>query len=72
MQSKNMVLEFTKEELYQFNAVRIVKIGDVDVEACGGTHVSRTGDAGLLKNSSYRSHTRWAWCAWNFLQVSEL
>ena len=31
------------------NAVRIVKIGDVDVEACGGTHVSRTGDAGLLK-----------------------
>ena len=30
-------------------AVRIIKIGDVDVEACGGTHILRTGDAGLLK-----------------------
>ncbi|MDI1496207.1 MAG: Alanyl-tRNA synthetase [Cenarchaeum symbiont of Oopsacas minuta] len=31
------------------NAVRIVKIEGIDVEACGGTHISRTGDAGLLK-----------------------
>ena len=30
-------------------AVRIVKIEDIDVEACGGTHVKRTGEIGLIK-----------------------
>lgn len=30
-------------------SVRIVSIEDFDVEACGGTHVKRTGDIGLLK-----------------------
>lgn len=30
-------------------AVRIVKIEDFDVEACGGTHVKRTGELGLIK-----------------------
>jgi len=40
--------------LYQGGAVpgkeiRIVKIGDFDVEACGGTHCKRTGEVGLLK-----------------------
>ncbi len=29
--------------------IRIVKIGDYDVEACGGTHVSSTGEIGFLK-----------------------
>jgi alanyl-tRNA synthetase len=29
--------------------VRIVRIEDYDIEACGGTHVKRTGDIGLLK-----------------------
>lgn len=29
--------------------IRIVKIGDWDVEACGGTHLRRTGEIGLLK-----------------------
>ncbi|MEM3403703.1 MAG: alanine--tRNA ligase [Nitrososphaeria archaeon] len=40
--------------LYQGGAVpgkelRVVKIGDHDVEACGGTHLERTGEIGLIK-----------------------
>ena len=31
------------------NNIRTVKIGDVDVQACAGTHVDRTGDIGLIK-----------------------
>jgi len=29
--------------------IRIVKIDKIDVQACGGTHVPRTGDIGLIK-----------------------
>ena len=29
--------------------IRVVKIGDWDVEACGGTHLHSTGEVGLIK-----------------------
>ena len=29
--------------------IRVVKIGDWDVEACGGTHLSNTGEIGFIK-----------------------
>jgi len=40
--------------IYQGGAVpglnlRIISISDIDHQACGGTHISRTGDAGLFK-----------------------
>jgi alanyl-tRNA synthetase len=31
------------------NNVRIVNISNFDIEACGGTHVSKTGEIGLIK-----------------------
>lgn len=31
--------------------IRVVKIGDWDIEACGGTHCSSTGEVGLIKIS---------------------
>ncbi len=31
------------------NEVRVVKIGDFDIEACGGTHLHRTSEAELIK-----------------------
>ena len=31
------------------NNVRIVNIGNVDIEACGGTHVINTGEIGIIK-----------------------
>ncbi len=35
--------------------LRIVEIEDTDVEACGGTHVKRTGEVGLIKVTGRKS-----------------
>jgi alanyl-tRNA synthetase len=42
-------------------ALRVVAIGDFDVSACGGTHVARTGEIGLvhhLRSESLKRGTR--------------
>lgn len=41
--------------------IRVIKMGDVDCCACGGTHVKRTGEIGIikiLKTEAYKGMTR--------------
>ncbi len=37
------------EKAIESGSVRIIKIGDFDTNACGGFHVSRTGEIGIVK-----------------------
>lgn len=41
-------LKLRKEPAVEQN-VRIVKIGEIDLSPCGGTHLSQTGELGMLK-----------------------
>ncbi len=45
----------------KLETIRVVKIGDFDLSACGGTHVESTGEIGMLKiirNESYKGGLR--------------
>jgi alanyl-tRNA synthetase len=42
-----------RKESSRSGSLRIVEIADFDVSACGGTHVARTGEIGLLAISSW-------------------
>lgn len=37
------------QKALEFGKIRLIKIGNFDVNACGGFHVSRTGEIGIVK-----------------------
>ena len=48
-QNRYMDLNFIRAVLYRARSIRVVKIPGIDVQACAGTHVLRTGDIGPIK-----------------------
>ena len=52
------VADFSKYEKYMKGPLRIVKIGDIDIQFDGGTHVKNTRDIGEIKFLKYESKGR--------------
>ena len=52
------VADFSKYEKYLKGPLRIVKIGDIDIQFDGGTHVRNTKDIGSIKFLKYESKGR--------------
>ncbi len=44
-----MEIPMRKKPPFEGDSLRLVMIADFDVSACGGTHVARTGEVGLIK-----------------------
>lgn len=54
-------LKLTKDIIKQYDTVRIVKIDDLDINPCGGTHPENTSEVGMikiLKWEKYKNHLR--------------
>ena len=52
------VADFSKYEKYMTGPLRIVKIGDIDIQFDGGTHVKNTREIGEIKFLKYESKGR--------------
>ena len=52
------VADFSKYEKYMKGPLRVVKIGDIDIQFDGGTHVKNTREIGEIKFLKYESKGR--------------
>ncbi len=52
------VADFSKYEKYMTGPLRVVKIGDIDIQFDGGTHVRNTSEIGRIKFLKYESKGR--------------
>ncbi|AEC51757.1 alanyl-tRNA synthetase [Pyrococcus sp. NA2] len=53
--------ELRKSVVKSKGKIRIVRVGDVDATPCGGTHVSRTGEVGVIKVLRFYKKSRDLW-----------